>query len=79
MAHSHHSIESSRQEASFHDSDDENSDDELNDDNENEDEDDLCELRRILMYKLLDVDFKTRITVDHFLKSDWMTAVECCV
>lgn len=64
---------------SFHDSDDENSDDELNDDNENEDEDDLCELRRILMYKLLDVDFKTRITVDHFLKSDWMTAVECCV
>lgn len=40
--------------------------------------DDLGELRRWVLYKLLDVNPDTRMTIEHFLRSDWMTAVDMC-
>ncbi|KAG5421275.1 HAL5 [Candida metapsilosis] len=43
-----------------------------------QDEDDLSELRVLILYKLLDLDPRTRMTMDQFLKSDWMTATESC-
>lgn len=45
---------------------------------DDEDEDDLSELRVLILYKLLDLDPSTRMTMDQFLKSDWMTATESC-
>ncbi|CAH2350997.1 hypothetical protein CLIB1423_02S09934 [[Candida] railenensis] len=44
-----------------------------------QDEKDLCELRKMFIYKLLDPDPDTRLTVEQFLKSDWMRGVETCV
>ncbi|KAI5963734.1 HAL5 [Candida pseudojiufengensis] len=38
----------------------------------------LNELRVMCIYKLLDIDPSTRMTVDEFLKSDWMTSTEVC-
>lgn len=47
-------------------------------DKDDEDEDDLSELRVLIIYKLLDIDPSTRMNMDQFLKSDWMTATESC-
>ncbi|KAI5968638.1 HAL5 [Candida margitis] len=46
--------------------------------NDDDDEDDLSELRILIIYKLLDIDPATRMTMDQFLKSDWMAATESC-
>ncbi|KAI5951204.1 HAL5 [Candida jiufengensis] len=39
----------------------------------------LNELRVMCIYKLLDINPSTRLSVDEFLKSDWMTSTEACV
>ncbi|EGW32302.1 uncharacterized protein SPAPADRAFT_139281 [Spathaspora passalidarum NRRL Y-27907] len=54
--------------------------DEENGEEEEEEEegDELNELRVLIIYKLLDVDPKRRMSVDEFLKSDWMTSTEAC-
>lgn len=41
-------------------------------------EDDDFILRKYFIYKLLDVNPKTRATVDMLLTSDWIKSVECC-
>lgn len=51
----------------------------LHDDDMDQDEKDLCELRKLFIYKLLDPDPNTRLTVEQFLKSDWMRGVESCI
>lgn len=40
--------------------------------------DDLSELRRLIIYKLLDPNHTTRLTINELLKSDWMSSVESC-
>lgn len=40
--------------------------------------DDLGELRRWVLYKLLDINPDTRMSIEHVVRSDWMTAVEIC-
>lgn len=40
-------------------------------------EDDFA-IRKYLMYKLLDLNASTRLTVDALLRSDWLVGVECC-
>lgn len=40
--------------------------------------DDLSELRRWIIYKLLDPNHSTRLTINELLKSDWMSSVESC-
>ncbi|RLV94560.1 Serine/threonine-protein kinase HAL4/SAT4 [Spathaspora sp. JA1] len=62
-------------------SDDNSSIEQQSDDSEHEEEeigDELNELRVMIIYKLLDIDPKQRMTVDEFLKSDWMTSTEAC-
>lgn len=41
-------------------------------------DDDLCELRRWTIYKLLDMDGGSRMDVGEFLKGDWMSSIEVC-
>lgn len=38
----------------------------------------LCELRKYVIYKLLDIDPKTRLSVGELLRSDWMEDVDSC-
>lgn len=49
------------------------------DDSSDEDEREFCELRKMLLYSLLDPNPSTRLTVDKFLKSDWMKSVDTCI
>lgn len=35
-------------------------------------------LRKYFIYKLLEVDARSRVSVDQLLKSDWLRPVECC-
>ncbi|ODV76931.1 kinase-like protein, partial [Suhomyces tanzawaensis NRRL Y-17324] len=44
-----------------------------------QDEDELCELRRMMIYKMLDIDPGTRLSADTFLKGDWMGSVDSCI
>jgi serine/threonine protein kinase len=54
-------------------------DDDDNNDIQPKDEiDDLSELRRMIIYKLLDLNPQSRMTTLQLLKSDWMTAVDSC-
>lgn len=41
-------------------------------------EQDEYTIRKYFMYKLLDLNPATRVTVDGFLRSDWMSSVESC-
>lgn len=43
-----------------------------------EDELELCELRKMFIYKLLDPNPESRLTTEEFLKGDWIKAVESC-
>lgn len=43
------------------------------------DERDLCLLRRMFIYKMLDPNPHTRLTVEELLRSDWMRGVDTCV
>ena len=43
-----------------------------------EDELQLCELRKMFIYKLLDPNPESRITADEFIRGDWMTSVYNC-
>ncbi|KAG7664084.1 HAL5 [[Candida] subhashii] len=43
-----------------------------------EEGDELNTLRVMILYKLLDIDPAKRLTVNHFLNSDWMTSTEDC-
>lgn len=45
---------------------------------DNDEEGEMNELRRLFMYKLLDIDPRRRITTEDFLQSDWMQNTECC-
>ncbi|RCK63385.1 putative serine/threonine-protein kinase HAL5-like [Candida viswanathii] len=47
-------------------------------DEEDENQDELNELRTMIIYKLLDVDPVGRLNTDDFLTSDWMDAVDIC-
>lgn len=38
----------------------------------------LCELRKYVIYKLLDPDPRSRLTVGQLMRSDWMEDVESC-
>ncbi|KAK6461037.1 kinase-like domain-containing protein [Scheffersomyces coipomensis] len=40
--------------------------------------DDLCQIRRMVIYKLLDIDPNSRLNINHFLRSDWMESIENC-
>ncbi|KAI3402797.2 HAL5 [Candida oxycetoniae] len=46
--------------------------------NNRDGDDELDELRVMIIYKLLDMNPATRMSMDEFLKSDWMTATEAC-
>jgi protein-serine/threonine kinase len=43
------------------------------------DERDLCLLRRMFIYKMLDPNPHSRLTVEELLRSDWMRGVDTCV
>mmetsp|Transcript_8156 Transcript_8156/g.8089 ORF Transcript_8156/g.8089 Transcript_8156/m.8089 type:complete len:676 (-) Transcript_8156:115-2142(-) len=43
-----------------------------------DDELQLCELRKMFIYKLLDPNPETRLTSDEFIRGDWMTSVYNC-
>ena len=49
------------------------------DSSDDEDEKEFCELRKMLLYSLLDPNPSTRLTVDKFLKSDWMKSIDTCI
>lgn len=50
------------------------------DDNlENEDEKELCELRKLFIYKLLDLNPETRLTSEQLVKGDWMRSIDTCM
>lgn len=51
---------------------------ESNEDAQKHEVDDLSELRRMIIYKLLDPNHTTRLTIDQLMKSDWMSSVESC-
>lgn len=40
---------------------------------------DISELRKLTIYKLLDPKPESRLSVDEFLKGDWMSSTECCI
>ncbi|KAK6459456.1 protein kinase-like protein, mutant is salt and pH sensitive [Scheffersomyces xylosifermentans] len=63
---------------SSRDSDTNSEEFDVDDKHEVEDEDELGELRRMITYKLLDIDPESRMNVENFLRSDWMTSIECC-
>ncbi|KAK6205212.1 kinase-like domain-containing protein [Scheffersomyces amazonensis] len=43
------------------------------------DDNDLNQIRKMIIYKLLDIDPDTRMNMSHFLKSDWMDSVDNCI
>lgn len=43
-----------------------------------EDELQICELRKMFIYKLLDPNPATRLTIPEFVKGDWLASVESC-
>lgn len=52
---------------------------ELSDSSDEEEEQEFCELRKMLLYSLLDPEPSSRLTVEQFLHSDWMKSVDICV
>lgn len=38
----------------------------------------LCELRKLFIYKLLDINPESRLDTDDFIKGDWMQSIDCC-
>lgn len=52
-------------------------DNEMGEKNSEFEEDDFV-LRKYFIYKLLDINPQTRMSVDMLLRSDWMSSVECC-
>lgn len=49
-----------------------------NDEMEDEEITELCELRKLFIYKLLDINPETRLDTDDFIKGDWMHSIDCC-